>query len=152
MRLDRPVVISASRDPAGVYSSNRLFEWVMAIAMALMALTLALPGDSLDRGALRQLSEAGFSETGMSVILAVIGVARCVALFANGNLPFYGPILRWIGSAVGAMAWAYLMGVLAFDSLVTGNPSFIMPLFGAIAAGEVVSCKRAVRDGRFRFF
>lgn len=137
-------------DRSGPYSSNRLFEWVMAIAMFLMAVTLALPGDSLDRGALRQLAEAGFSEEGMAVILAAIGVARCVALFANGNLPFYGPILRWVGSAVGAFVWAYLMAVLAFDSLVTGNPSFIMPLFGVIAAGEVVSCKRAVRDGRFK--
>ena len=145
-------MIARPQDHAGPYSSNRLFEWVMAIAMFLMAVTLALPGDSLDRGALRQLAEAGFSEIAMALILGAIGVARCVALFANGNLPLYGPILRWIGSAVGAMAWAYLMGVLAFDSLVTGNPSFISPLFGAIAAGEIVSCKRAVRDGRFRFF
>ena len=55
-------MIARPQDHAGPYSSNRLFEWVMAIAMFLMAVTLALPGDSLDRGALRQLAEAGFSE------------------------------------------------------------------------------------------
>lgn len=139
------------QDPSGPYSSNRLFEWVMAVAMLLMAFTLALPGDSLDRGALRQLSEAGASEEAIAFVFALIGCARCIALFANGNLPFYGPILRYVGSVVGALFWSYLMTVLAYDGLVTGKNSMMMPLLGALAAGEVISVKRAVRDGRFKF-
>lgn len=136
---------------AGRYSSNRLFEWVMAIAMILMALTLALPGDSLDRGALRQLSDADLGEESISFIFALIGSARCVALLANGNLPVYGPILRYVGSVVGALFWSYLMTVLAYDGLLSGKNSMMMPLLGSLAAGEVVSVKRAVRDGRFKF-
>ena len=139
------------RDEAGVYSSNRLFEWIMAVAMLLMALTLALPGDSLERGALRHMADAGLNEAAISFIFALIGSARCVALFANGNLPVYGPILRYIGSVVGALFWSYLMTVLVYDSLATGKNSMIMPLLGSLAAGEVVSVKRAVRDGRFKF-
>jgi len=137
-------------DLAGAFSSNRLFEWVMAIAMLLIALTLAFPGDSLDRGALRHLADSGMSENAISFIFALIGSARCVALFANGNLPVYGPILRYIGSVVGALFWSYLMTVLAYDSLVTAKNSMMMPLLGSLAAGEVVSVKRAVRDGRFK--
>ncbi|HEY5797651.1 MAG TPA: hypothetical protein VIU82_21825 [Bosea sp. (in: a-proteobacteria)] len=137
-------------DPSGPYSANRLFEWVMAIAMVLMALTLALPGDSLDRGAIRQLSDAGMSEESMAFVLASIGMARCVALFANGNLPFYGPILRYIGSVVGATFWAYIMTVLAVDGFVVGKASIVMPLVGSLTIGEILSVKRAVKDGRFK--
>lgn len=145
------MIAGPNNDPSGPYSSNRLFEWVMAVAMLLMALTLALPGDSLDRGALRQLSDAGASEEAIAFVFALIGSARCFALFANGNLPVYGPILRYIGSVVGALFWSYLMTVLAYDGLVTGKNSMMMPLLGALAAGEVISVKRAVRDGRFKF-
>ena len=138
-------------DPSGPRSSNRLFEWIMAVAMLLIALTLALPGDSLDRGALRQFSDAGASEELIAFIFAIIGSARCIALFANGNLPTHGPILRYVGSVVGALFWSYLMTVLAYDGLVTGKNSMMMPLLGALAVGEVISVKRAVRDGRFKF-
>lgn len=143
-------MIVRQQDSAGPYSSNRLFEWIMAVSMLLIAFTLALPGDSLDRGAIRMLLEANLSETTIGSIFGIIGSARCIALFANGNLPFYGPILRYVGSVVGALFWSYLMTVLVIDAFVTGKNSMFMPLLGALAAGEVVSVKRAVRDGRFR--
>lgn len=136
---------------AGAYSSNRLFEWVMATGMLLIAATLALPGDSFDRGAIRLLLDAGMTETMIGTLFGMIGAARCVALFANGNLPLYGPILRYIGSVVGALFWSYLMTVLIYDGLRMGAASLFTALLGALAAGEIASVKRAVRDGRFRF-
>ncbi|HEV2552698.1 MAG TPA: hypothetical protein VGV17_02925 [Bosea sp. (in: a-proteobacteria)] len=138
------------RAPAGPYSSNRLFEWIMAGGLLLIAFTLALPGDSLDRGALRLLVATGFSEDVMAVLFAVIGSMRAFALFANGKLPFYGPLMRYAGSFVGALVWALMMSPLAYDSLLSGKVSFIVPLLGMLTLGELISVYRAVRDGGFR--
>lgn len=46
-------MIACPRHSAGPSSSNRLFEWIMAGGQLLIAFTLALLGDSLDRGTLR---------------------------------------------------------------------------------------------------
>lgn len=138
------------RHPAGPYSSNRLFEWIMAGGLILVALTLALPGDSLDRGALRLLVDVGASEEAMATIFAVIGTMRAVALFANGKLPFYGPLMRYFGSVIGALVWFVLMSPLAYDSLLSGKVSIYVPLLGMLTLGELISVYRAVRDGGFR--
>lgn len=143
-------MIAAPRLPAGPYSSNRLFEWIMAGGLLMVAFTLALPGDSLDRGVLRLLIQSGFSEPAMTVLFAIIGTMRAVALFANGKLPFYGPLMRYFGSFVGALVWAMMMSPLAYDSLLSGNPSIFVPLLGMLTLGELISVYRAVRDGGFR--
>lgn len=143
-------MITAPRHLAGAYSSNRLFEWIMAGGLLLIAFTLALPGDSLDRGALRLLSQNGVSEEAMAFTFAALGSMRSVALFANGKLPFYGPLMRYAGSFVGALVWAMMMSPLAYDSLLTGKVSIYVPLLGMLTLGELISVYRAVRDGGFR--
>jgi hypothetical protein len=143
-------VIAPARLPAGPYSSNRLFEWIMAGGMLLIAFTLALPGDTLDRGALRLLARSGVGEEAMAVTFTAIGTMRAVALFANGKLPRYGPLMRYAGSFVGAFVWAMMMAPLAYDSLLSGKVSFIVPLLGMLTLGELISVYRAVRDGGFR--
>ncbi len=136
---------------AGRYSSNRLFEWVMAIMMLLIAFTLSLPGDTLSRGALNMLqTQLDIDEPIVAVILAAVGTLRCGALYANGNLPVYGPKARTLGSAVGALSWAVLMSTMIFDSLLSKSASIMVPVFGSLIIGEVVSAYRATRDGRFK--
>ncbi|WP_429068506.1 hypothetical protein [Bosea sp. OAE752] len=143
-------MIARARPSAGPYSSNRLFEWIMAGGLLLMAFTLALPGDSLDRGTLRLLAENGASEEAMAVTLGCIGSMRAVALFANGKLPVYGPLMRYAGSFVGAFVWMMLMLPLVYDSLLSGKVSIFVPLLGMLTLGELISVYRAVRDGGFR--
>lgn len=143
-------MITVSRPSAGPYSSNRLFEWIMAGGLLLISLTLALPGDSLDRGALRLLAAAGVSEEAMAFTFATIGMMRAVALFANGKLPIYGPLMRYAGSFTGALVWVLMMSPLAYDSLLTGKVSIYVPLLGMLTLGELISVYRAVRDGGFR--
>jgi hypothetical protein len=143
-------MIARPRHVAGPYSSNRLFEWIMAWGLLLVAAVLALPGDSLDRGVLRLLSYSGVSEEAMAFTFAVIGTMRCVALFANGKLPLYGPLMRYAGSFVGALVWAMMMTPLVFDGLVSRSWSIFVPLLLMLTIGELISVYRAVRDGGFR--
>ncbi|MBN9444401.1 hypothetical protein [Bosea sp. (in: a-proteobacteria)] len=118
--------------------------------MLLFAFTLALPGDSLDRGALRLLADNGASEEAMALLFAVMGTMRSVALFANGKLPLYGPLMRYAGSLVGALTWSAMMTPLLLDSLITRKVSLFVPLLGMLTLGELISVYRAVRDGGFR--
>ncbi len=143
-------MIARPRHSAGPYSSNRLFEWIMAGGLLLFAFTLALPGDSLDRGALRLLADNGASEEAMALLFAVMGTMRSVALFANGKLPLYGPLMRYAGSLVGALTWSAMMTPLLLDSLITRKVSLFVPLLGMLTLGEQISVYRAVRDGGFR--
>ena len=136
---------------AGRFSTNRLFEWIMAIMMLQIAVTLAMPGDTLGRGALRMLQEQmGLGESFIAVLLGCIGTLRCAALYANGNIPVHGPRARTAGSAIGALTLAVLMATMLYDSFVSGSGSILVPVFGSLIIGEVVSAYRATRDGRFK--
>lgn len=139
------------RDYAGPHSSNRLFEWIMAIMMLLIAMTMAVPGDTLGRGSLYMIQLLfGLGETVAAVVLAGAGVLRCFALYANGNIPIYGPKARITGSAIGALSWSILLVALLYDSIITGAASIMVPVFGSLIIGEIVSAYRATRDGRHK--
>lgn len=86
----------------------------------------------------------------MAFTFAALGSMRSVALFANGKLPIYGPLMRYAGSFVGALVWVMMMSPLAYDSLLTGKVSIYVPLLGMLTLGELISVYRAVRDGGFR--
>lgn len=133
---------------AGPYSSNRLFEWMMAGAMLLLSFTFALPGDTLGRGDYRIIAWMG--EEFFAFLFGTVGAMRCVALYANGRLPVYGPLMRYIGSFVGALCWLNLGLPLAVGSLVSGNVSLVVPVFGMLTLGEFLSVYRAVKDGGYR--
>jgi len=49
-------------------STYWLFEWCMATMMVLIALTLAMPGDTMERSALKPIAHMGFSEPNMALI------------------------------------------------------------------------------------
>lgn len=142
----------AAHSAAGYRSSNRGLEWMFAFGMLLAALILALPGDSLDRGWLQPLSRVGISEAMLAAIFAFTGTLRGVALFANGALPFWGPLMRAIGSLVGIIVWFTLVSLLMYDWVVTRNPPTMhLALDAMLIGGEIISYYWALRDGRFRF-
>lgn len=128
------------------FCTDRLFEWVAAGIMLLITATLAFPGDTLERSALAPLLRAGVTEESLAGFFGTCGMLRAVALFANGRLRPSGARMRAIGSAAGAVVWAELALVLFLDSLLSGKPSFLLPILLGLIGGEMISCYRSVFD------
>ncbi|GJD58163.1 hypothetical protein [Methylobacterium dankookense] len=139
--------------PAGPYSTYRLFEWCMATMMVLMAFTLALPGDTMERAALKPIAEMGFSEPNMATAFASVGAVRICALFLNGfiNNALVGPkgaYARAAGAGIGCLIMAQFTFALVYDALMVANaPSLNIAVFGTLAGFEALSVYIAVLDG-----
>lgn len=139
--------------PAGPYSTYRLFEWCMAMMMVLIAFTLAMPGDTMERNALRPIAEMGASEANMAMVFASVGAIRVMALFLNGfiNNATVGPkgaYFRAFGAAVGCFIMGQFTIALIYDAFtVAHSPSLNIPVFGTLAGFEALSVYIAVLDG-----
>ena len=139
--------------PAGPYSTYRLFEWFAATTMVLMAVTLAMPGDTMERNALKPIAEMGFSEANMAMIFGSVGAVRMCALFMNGfiNNARVGPkgaYARAFGAMIGCLIMGQFTFALIFDAAtVAHSPSLNIPIFGTIAGFELLSVYIAVLDG-----
>lgn len=72
-----------------------------------------------------------------------VGVARLLALIANGNFPEYGPWIRAIGAFLGSLVWSQM-----FLSLVALTPqdsgSLGAPVFFVFSVVEFLSIYRAL--------
>lgn len=137
--------------PAGPYSTNRLFEWCMAIMMVLIALTLALPGNTLDRAAVRAVAELGLTEESIAALFGMVGAARVLALWLNGHINNgrtwpNGANIRAVGAAIGCVFMGQFTVALFWDSYITGLASLFVPVLGTLAAGEAMSCYVARLD------
>lgn len=130
----------------GPYSAHRLFEWAVAVMMVLMALTLALPGDTMERGALAPLAQAGFTEGNMAGFFGVTGALRGLALYANGNLNPQGALVRAVGAIAGAVVWGQMTLALLVDAFDAAAPSLMIPVFGTLTMFDLLSCYRARID------
>lgn len=138
--------------PAGPYSTYRLFEWCMAVMMLLMAVTLVLPGDTMERAALKPIAEMGFSEENMALFFGSVGILRIMALYLNGHINNYvvgpkGAYIRAVGAAGGCFIMGQLCGALIFDAFRADSPSLNIPVFGTLAMFEALSVYIAVLDG-----
>jgi len=144
------------RHPAGPYSTYRLFEWCMATMMLLMAITLAMPGDTMERLALRPIAEMGFSEANMALVFGSVGAVRTMALFLNGyiNNVRVGPkgaYARAFGAAVGCFIMGQFSFALIYDAIAVAHaPSLSISVFGTLAGFEALSVYIAVLDGASR--
>lgn len=138
---------------AGPYSTYRLFEWCMATMMVLIAFTLAMPGDTMERNALKPIAHMGFSEPNMALIFGCVGSVRVMALFLNGyinniRIGPQGVYARAAGAAVGCAIMGQFATALVYDAFtVTHAPSFVIPVFGTLAGFEAISVYIAVLDG-----
>ena len=139
--------------PAGPYSTYRLFEWCMASMMVLIALTLSMPGDTMERNALRPIAEMGASEANMAMVFGSVGAIRIIALFLNGfiNNHVVGPkgaYFRAFGAAVSCVIMGRFTIPLIWDACtVAHSPSLNIPVFGTLAWFEALSVYIAVLDG-----
>lgn len=137
--------------PAGPYSSERLFEWFVAITMVMIALTLSLPGGTMERGALKPLAEAGFSEENMSLFFGACGIARCFALYMNGHINNgrvfpNGANIRAFCALASAVVFGQFTLALLVDAIHANAPALNIPLFGGLTMFELLSCFIARKD------
>lgn len=133
-----------------IIQSGRLFEWVTAGMMIAIAVTLTIWPKSAEIGSFLILIQAGFDKGLLQLGFFVGGVARCVALFANGRWPIIGPWMRATGALGGAVLWA-LMGSAVIPSLGNiSNGALAVAMFGSLLIGEIFSCHRALANGRWQ--
>lgn len=142
--------------PAGPYSTYRLFEWFSSVTMLLMAFTLALPGDTLERGALKPIAQMGVSEESLAVFFTCIGAVRCLALYLNGHINNFrvgpkGAVIRACCAGLGCVIFAEFTTALVYDALFVSNaPALNIAVFGAMSGFEALSVYIAVQDAQVR--
>ena len=144
--ISPPSLLVPDEGSPGPYSAHRLFEWAVAVMMVLIALTLALPGDTMERGALAPLARAGFTEGNVAGFLGVVGALRGLALYANGNLNPQGAVVRAVGALAGALVWGQMTLALLVDAFSAAAPSLMIPVFGTLTMFDLLSCYRAQID------
>lgn len=156
LRLDRSVTPRSTllpRHPAGPYSTYRLFEWCMATMMVLIAITLAMPGETMERAALKPIADMGFTEENMALFFGAVGSVRVMALYLNGyiNNIVVGPkgaYTRAACAAAGCFIMGQFTGALVYDAFrLSSAASFVIPVFGTLAGFEGLSVYIAVLDG-----
>lgn len=125
----------------------RLFECVTTFVMLGMAVTIIASPVTIERGDYRYMLVAGFTPLVLGLFFTIVGILRVVALYGNGRFS-WGPQLRALGAAAGAVMWCWLCIALGYLTIVTG----IVPLeifnWLGLAAGEIVSMARAGADVR----
>lgn len=132
-------------NPPGAQCRNRLFEWVMTVAMIGVAVIMIVSPRSIEVGAFRYTLVLLGSPLLMTVFFALVGGFRAFALWGNGKLK-HGPRLRAAGAVLGALMWAQMALALVFLTGDTGTLSVGIPVYAALSGGEIISCYRAMRD------
>lgn len=127
---------------------DRLFEWVMTLAMLGLALEIVLWPATIGASSFRLILRLVSAEH-MAVFFAVFGLMRIAALFANGSWPVHGPRLRAMGAGSAALMWGQMcVALLMLAPFNQGVPSPGLPVYFALTIGELVSAYRAVTDER----
>lgn len=126
----------------GKFSSNRLFEWAMAFAMANVGVIMAVWPSTLEIGNFR-LMLAIASQRELTAFYLAIGLTRAVVLFCNGGLKIWGPRLRAILCAGSAIGWV-LLGLSLWFKLQ--KPSVTIGILLALIYGEMRSVLRSRHD------
>lgn len=128
---------------------GRLFEWVMATAMVLLAVQCSIWPGTIDASAFYWITTA-MPAWFISGFLFLFGVARFAALIANGRSTIYGPRVRSLCAIAGAVLWAQFDLALIAAYTVKGPPSPGIPFWFTFTLAELYSAYRAASDDRSR--
>lgn len=145
---------------------GRATEWLTSFVLLGFALALALPGDTLDGEGFRAFRNLGLDEAMISTPLALLAVARLVALYINGSWR-RSPLLRVIGACLGAgvlgvigmaFGWPYVESWLAVvwggDHSMPGSTIYLVgastgaSTYTVLAAFDLLAAVRAGADYR----
>ena len=128
--------------------SSRLFEWHASMILIGIGVLLLWPGEMARYGTFQSLYEQGLSEAVMGSIFMSVGVARFVALLANGHVGPIGPRIRATGALLGAVVWVQLSCSLLSEANRTGRVSIGIVVYASLALCDLISCWRATLDVR----
>ena len=126
----------------------RLFECVTTFVMLGMAATIIVSPLTIQRGDYRYMLVAGFTPLTLGLFFTIVGSLRVVALYANGRWILWGPRLRALGAAAGALMWSWLCIALGYLTVGTGILPLELFVWLGLAAGEILSTARAGADVR----
>lgn len=128
------------------HCSNRMLEWTTSLCLLGMAVWLTIWPHALADNSFGHVYDVVNHDTVLAYLLFV-GSFRCMALFANGRLPKWGPRVRAVGSWAGAVVWLQLATALIANSIYNSiDPSVSVLVYAGIAVAELKSTKRARSD------
>jgi hypothetical protein len=129
------------------YIDGRLFEWVMSVSMALLAVEIFVWPDAL-RDSAFQWVVLVLPVDLIGAVLLGAGIFRCAALIANGSSMVIGPRVRAIGALCGAVIWMQFAGALIKFSVEQHSASPGIPFWFVFTLAELRITYRAVLDVR----
>lgn len=130
--------------------SHRVFEWMTALMMIGIAVTIAVSPGTMAAGGFTLMGNVGLTPGVVVVVFLAAGWLRMAALYANGHWPYYGPWCRAGGAMIGVIIWAQMFFSMLKWSEVSGFVPLGVPVYVFLTVGEFISCYRAARDGRSR--
>jgi hypothetical protein len=130
------------------YCRNRMFEWVMTLAMLGIALEIAIWPSSIASGSFRLLLVV-ISPAELALFFGTFGLLRIAALIANGSWPEHGPRMRAMGAGAAALMWGQMcIALMLLTPDLGGVPSAGIPVYFSLTVGELISAYRAISDAR----
>lgn len=131
------------------YCGNRLFEWVMTLALLMLGVLVVQWPDALAASAFRYILWI-VAPVHLGIFYIVVGGFRIAALIANGSW-LYGPYIRSVGALAGAVIWGQMdLALLLLIPHAGTPPSPGIPVYFCLIIGELISVYRALatRDCR----
>lgn len=130
---------------------DRLFEWLMALALLGIGLLIIISTGVLHHGALRFNLFGALPWPLFVIVVWSVGFARIIGLIycSNGSWPVWGPRLRVLTSIFGAFFWFQALVGLIGTAFERGSPSIGIVVYGILAFGECVSCLMAAEAVRY---
>lgn len=86
----------------------------------------------------------------LALLYLLIGIARFIALIANGRWPVWGPRARGAGAIVGAVVWLSMSVALIRYHIPGAPPSPGIPMYFTLFMGELAATWMAASDDRSR--
>lgn len=127
---------------------NRLFEWMTASMMVVIAIIVAVNPKTVEFGGFYLMRDIGLTASALGTLFMAGGCLRIAALFANGHWPVYGPRLRAACALMGAVIWMQMLLALTAWSTKSGYISIGVSVYFFLTVGELISCYRAAADVR----
>lgn len=127
---------------------GRFGEWVTSAALLTVALTMALPGDSMVQPTWAVLAGYGATEAMVIVVLLPLACLRLGVLWINGHW-HRSPQMRGIGASLGLGLWAALALASALPALTGRAPADCTSgLYLIFALADLRGAYRAGMDDR----